>query len=893
MANGLLRIQFPHYRYRLVRSMTIKDNKEEALGGNYKLKDIKVFGSKENLYRNSKKYRKVYDEQESRYIYCELSFYNKLFDEADWSTTIKFVCKDQVNGKVISEIDKEVKISKDQNIIYVNEGWGTQDIGWWKKGAYKWEVSIEDELIGNAPFYIVNGGKVTKTSNPYFDIDAIRLFESGREGLPKDERIYLKTFANDITRYVNIEIDLRYLQKDTAPFPLELQFFFYNDSGQKKAVMKFFKVYNDPPEIITLDTGYGALKPGYWFEDLYYLEIVFMDQLIAVVPFEVGDFEEMQSEPIRYSTGIENDNNFVAHPAPKPSFEEAKIELEALIGLHSVKKQINELATYLQFLKVRKEKGLQEDQQFNLHSVFTGNPGTGKTSVAHMLGKIYHSLDLLSHGTVYEVGRADLVGEFIGQTAPKVKKALEEARGGILFIDEAYALTNRGTDGKDFGKEVIEVLLKELANDSADLAIIFAGYPKEMKNFLSSNPGLKSRLRNIIHFPDYTPEELMEIAHYSADKRGVLLHKDASELIHKRLVEVYRNRDHHFGNARFINGIIEEAKQNMAIRLTSQDIDLSSLEPEDLSTLTEEDIQEVFQHNTNQSIQLPIDEALLNDALAQLRELVGLENIKKEVDEMTKLVRYYREIGKDIKTSFSLHTVFKGNPGTGKTTIARLLVQIYKALGILERGHLVEVDRKSLVAGFVGQTAIKTNEMIDKAKGGGLFIDEAYSLTQGGSNDFGREAIETLLKRMEDERGEFMVIVAGYPEEMKQFIEANPGLMSRFDRTFNFNDYKVDELKRIARMMFKREELILEEAAAKHLDEYIQKLVDNKHKYFGNARTIRKIVRETIRRQNLRMADLTPKKRSAQLIKTITLDDISNFQLAEEEMQARKGIGFR
>ena len=128
------------------------------------------------------------------------------------------------------------------------------------------------------------------------------------------------------------------------------------------------------------------------------------------------------------------------------------------------KKQINELATYLQFLKVRKEKGLQEDQSFNLHSIFTGNPGTGKTSVAHKLGKIYHSLDLLSHGTVFEVGRADLVGEFIGQTAPKVKKAIEDARGGILFIDEAYSLTNRGTDGKDFGKEVIEVLLKDLAN---------------------------------------------------------------------------------------------------------------------------------------------------------------------------------------------------------------------------------------------------------------------------------------------------------------------------------------------------------------------------------------------------------------------------------------------
>ena len=658
-------------------------------------------------------------------------------------------------------------------------------------------------------------------------------------------------------------------------------------------MMNFFKVYNDIPGIISLDTGYGAAKPGYWFEDIYFLEVVFMDTLIAVVPFEVGDFEEMYGESIPYSSGLDTDAPVIHHRIPKLSFEEAKMELDALIGLHSVKKQINELATYLQFLKVRKEKGLQEDQQFNLHSIFTGNPGTGKTSVAHMLGKIYHSLDLLSHGTVYEVGRADLVGEFIGQTAPKVKKAIDEARGGILFIDEAYSLTNRGTDGKDFGKEVIEVLLKELATGSQDLAIIFAGYPKEMEHFLNSNPGLSSRLRNVIHFPDYTPEELIEIAHYSADKRGVLIHNQAADLIHKRLVEVYRNRDHKFGNARFINGIIEEAKQNMALRLTSKGIDLSAMEPEDLSTITEEDINQVFQSTYNQGIQLPIDEALLQDALKQLKDLVGLENIKKEVDEMTKLVRYYREIGKDVKKSFSLHTVFKGNPGTGKTTIARLLVQIYKALGILERGHLIEVDRKSLVAGHVGQTAIKTSEVIDKAIGGGLFIDEAYSLTQGGSNDFGREAIETLLKRMEDERGEFMVIVAGYPEEMKQFIEANPGLMSRFDRQFNFADYNADELKRIARMMFKSEELMLDKHAAKHLEEYVQKLIDNKHKYFGNARTIRKIVRETIRRQNLRMAELSPDNRSSKLIKTIIFEDISNFHLVEEESQTRKEIGFR
>ena len=206
---------------------------------------------------------------------------------------------------------------------------------------------------------------------------------------------------------------------------------------------------------------------------------------------------------------------------------------------------------------------------------------------------------------------------------------------------------------------------------------------------------------------------------------------------------------------------------------------------------------------------------------------------------------------------------------------------------------MIEVDRRSLVAGFVGQTAIKTSEKIDEAIGGGLFIDEAYSLSSGGTNDFGREAIETLLKRMEDQRGQFMVIVAGYPEEMKQFIEANPGLMSRFDRQFDFPDYNHTELHAISKMMFSAENLKMEKPAEEHLTLYVEKLLSRKHKYFGNARTIRKIVQETIRRQNLRMASIPTEKRSTELIGKITFEDISSFELMESEVEERQGIGFR
>ncbi len=872
--------------------MIFNDKKEEALGGNYKIKDLKVFGSKENLYNNVKKYRKVFDLIESTYIYCEFSFYNKLFDESDWEAKIRFVCRNKETKEQICELDKEIVIAKEQNIFYLREGWGTQDPGWWKKGTYEWEVFINEESVGKTDFYIIGGGIVTQQFNPYFEIEEIHLFESARIGLSAKDRIYFKTFSSAITRYINIEMKLKNLRTEEDLFPLELQFQFYNDSGQQKAFMSYFKVYTDKPNTITIDTGFGADTPGYWYPDNYTLEVIFMDQMIAVIPFKVADFEEIESDPLPYHTTKEGEESGTTSVV-KPSFEEAKLELDNLIGLASVKAQINELATYLQFLKVRKEKGLEEDQQFNLNSVFTGNPGTGKTTVAKMLGKIYYSLDLLSHGKVTEVGRADLVGEFIGQTAPKVKKAIEKARGGILFIDEAYSLTNRGDDGKDFGREVIEVLLKELSDGEGDLGIVFAGYPKEMQNFITSNPGLSSRLRNVIHFPDYSPDELMEIAEYTSQKRGVLLEADAKDLIRKKLVEVYRNRDAHFGNARYVNGIIEEAKQHLANRLMKTKKELSEMEPEELSTITAKDVKKVFLKGASDHVPLPIDEALLNDSLAQLHELVGLENIKIEVDEMTKLVRYYTEIGKDIKKAFSLHTVFKGNPGTGKTTVARLLVQIYKALGILERGHLVECDRKSLVAGYVGQTAIKTGEMIDKAIGGGLFIDEAYALSKGGANDFGREALETLLKRMEDQRGEFMVIVAGYPDEMKTFLEANPGLLSRFDKQFEFHDYSAEELFQIAKMMFEAEDLRLEKKAEVHLTQYIKILLDKKHKYFGNARTIRKIVEETIRKQHLRMADISSEKRTQKHIQTIKIEDISGFQIMEEGVEPQRGIGFR
>ncbi|MEI6853291.1 MAG: AAA family ATPase, partial [Bacteroidota bacterium] len=290
---------------------------------------------------------------------------------------------------------------------------------------------------------------------------------------------------------------------------------------------------------------------------------------------------------------------------------------------------------------------------------------------------------------------------------------------------------------------------------------------------------------------------------------------------------------------------------------------------------------------------LSIDERLLADCMQELNALTGMESCKEEVNELVKLVKYYRESGKDILNRFSLHSVFIGNPGTGKTTLARLMSKIYKALGLLERGHVVEADRERLVAAYVGQTAIKTKELIDQAKGGVLFIDEAYALAEGGGNDFGKEAIEVILKNMEDMRGELAVIVAGYPDNMNQFLESNPGLKSRFNKTFVFTDFTAEQLYLIGLQMLKNEYLTPDAEAEDHLKRYFASLIAHKDKFFGNARTVRNVMEEAVRNQQLRMADTPSSQRNQMMMETLTMKDVEEFKIMDDAQSTGGSIGFR
>jgi SpoVK/Ycf46/Vps4 family AAA+-type ATPase len=860
---------------------------------NYKYRSLKVYSSNEWLFE-TKKYRQVFDSNEVKHVYAELAFFNKRFDEGEWTARINLKAFSTKTARVeLCNIHATRIVKPEDNIVYVREGWGQEASGsYWKEGEYCWEAYIDDELVATTYFYLYDVGVVTPYENKYFFIADACLYEGPDSNLNIDERKYLVEFDAKETRFVWVETEIEnMLEKD---WMCELTFNFYNDARQLKG--NSIRMARIPKgESYMFETGWGSDVKGSWFEDNYTVEVVFMDTLIAVIPFKMGQ-KNMEGESNLMTIGSEMFNNMTSLPmgmeeeVDTKSLDELIKEMDGLTGLENVKQEVKDYVQYLNFLMLRKEKGYEDTTGLSLHSAFLGNPGTGKTTVARLLGKIFHKMGLLSKGHIHEVDRADLVAEYIGQTAPKVKEAIDAARGGILFIDEAYALYRSGEDSKDFGREVIEIILKEMSDGRGDIAIFVAGYPKEMEVFLDSNPGLKSRFSHYYNFNDYTPQELEEIASSEFNKNKLNLLPEAKALLSKKLVDAYRSRTNSFGNARMVISIVNEAKMNMGIRLMKNE-NVKDLPAELFSEITEADIKEVFEDNKKKKPHIPVDEDLLKESLAELNALVGLTNVKKEVNELIKLVRFYQEEGKDVMNKFPLHSVFTGNPGTGKTTVARILAKIFKAVGIIERGDLIECDREKLVGAFVGQTAIKTNEMIDKAQGSVLFIDEAYSLTSGHGGDFGNEAIDTLLKRMEDKRGEFIVIVAGYTDRMVSFLESNPGLRSRFDRKFDFEDYNAEELETIFINMITQEGMTMDKKSAEFMTDYLKRLVRQKSKYFGNGRAIRKVVEKTIKSQNLRLAELPIDKRTDKLKKTITLDDVKNFDPTKDDfLESGKGV---
>src|SRR3984957_8022566 len=506
-------------------------------------------------------------------------------------------------------------------------------------------------------------------------------------------------------------------------------------------------------------------------------------------------------------------------------------ELARMIGLETVKAEIGTLIQRLQIEAVRREKGLPTTP-ISLHMVFTGAPGTGKTAVARVYGAILRDLGVLEKGHLIETDRAGLVAGYVGQTALKTRQKIADALDGILFIDEAYALVETSGVGNDFGREAIDVLLKDMEDKRDRLVVIVAGYPDPMRKFLASNPGLPSRFTKTIQFGGYEASDLVAITRLMARHDGLRLSQDADPVL-KNFFERARTASD-FANARTARTVLERAREMQAARIAP----LMSSPGVDLNELTLAAILAATATKTKLT-------APGVGALDELNQMTGLETVKAEIATLIPRLQVEaarRERGLPV-APLSLHMVFTGPPGTGKTAVARLYGAMLRDLGVLEKGHLIETDRAGLVAGYVGQTALKTKARVVEALDGILFIDEAYALaarTSGEGDSFGQEAIDTLLKEMEDKRDRLVVIVAGYPEQMDQFVASNPGLPSRFTKTIRFESYNADELVAIMHSTARRDGLGLNLASDAILKTFFEHASEAAN--FGNARTARTLL---------------------------------------------------
>ena len=499
-------------------------------------------------------------------------------------------------------------------------------------------------------------------------------------------------------------------------------------------------------------------------------------------------------------------------------------EMDKFVGLGTVKEEMHAIIDSVK--EARKAGGCPK---LDDHYVFTGNPGTGKTTMARCFADILGAIGVLPQGQFVELAGKDLIADVVGGSERKVQEAVDSAMGGVLFIDEAYGL-NEG----QFGKAAIDKLVPILENERGKFICIIAGYTEDMRNFLKANPGLKSRFNKTIDFPDYNPSELETIFRSMAKSKGLDLDDEASEMLHVEMENIYNKRNTDFGNARDIRNLLKLADERRRARQRGMP------EPEAVREGKLLKYSDIVGKDPSEGLRL-------EDIMKELDALVGLESVKKNIRALAAGVRREQMLCKAAGKTPDLiaeHYQFLGNPGTGKTTVARLMGRMLHSLGLLSRPDVIEVGREDLVGRFQGDTAKLTKDAVMRAMGGILFIDEAYSLVNGSNDSYGIECINTLVPLLENNRGKFVCICAGYTREMQSFLNANSGLRSRLVKKITFDDYDAGELYRIFILNCNKKGLKLGEGASEAARRKLEEMYDNRDRDFGNAREVRTFLGE-------------------------------------------------
>ena len=557
------------------------------------------------------------------------------------------------------------------------------------------------------------------------------------------------------------------------------------------------------------------------------------------------------------------------------SEEEILADLDNYIGLDSVK---DEIRAIVKNVKKKKDNGMNE-KLLKDHYLFTGNPGTGKTTFARKFGEVLNAIGALPTGQFVEISGKDLIGQYVGDSEANVRRYVNQAMGGVLFIDEAYALKGSSGDKGSYGMDAVNTILNLLENRKGEFVCIMAGYTKEMADFVRMNPGIPSRCNVTIEFPDYSARELeqlfrMMLEHNDEKRNGeqvvFTLDQKAEEMLPKVFDKMYLKRSDTFGNAREVRNLFDACLKRHRKRDAQDDI------------FTYTDL--VGEEAT--------EEISVDDIMKELDQFVGMESVKSAIRRIAQDIAVQKqlvEMGEAAEGLTKFNFVLTGKPGTGKTTVARTFGKIFKALGVTSTDRVIEKVPDQILSQYVNESSKNMNDAINEAMGGVLFLDEAYGIEpmdEAGksTSSEGRDAIKLLLTRMENEAGKFVVICAGYPKEMETFMNSNPGLRSRFSHTIHIDDYTADELLEIYERAAKARKynftLADDEVRMKALNMF-RNMVAMKDDKFGNAREVMKKVEETKTNINNRLRTVPYDQWTSELIHTAFLDDIPYVEPAK------------
>ncbi|MEK3794750.1 AAA family ATPase [Paenibacillus sp. FSL R7-0204] len=579
----------------------------------------------------------------------------------------------------------------------------------------------------------------------------------------------------------------------------------------------------------------------------------------AIDDEEYGD-EEEYIEDNEDENEVSEDREEVLHAA--------LAALDQMVGLAPLKAEIQSFMKHMHGHLITQRLGKIASTKPTLHMIFSGPPGTGKTEMARIMVDLLYGLNLIEERVLIEADRSSIVGTHIGQTEERMIHLLEAAWGGVLFIDEAYALA-KSDSPSDFGQEAIDVLIKAMEDYREDIVVIMAGYASDMERFLDMNQGFRSRVSYAFAFADYTPHELSQIALHMLEAKGYDCSFIKDEI--QGIVNFCHRNGAIQGNGRWARNFVERIVKEHNVRVSAENTDryVGKILPDDLRLAAGMPRKYGDQEINHAAIG---KRELRDEAMQELQAMVGLTSLKEQVQSILHHVEVeQKRIQQGLSTeAISMHMLFEGSPGTGKTTVARIIGKFLNGLGLLTNGHVVETDRSGIVGRFIGHTEANMRELIAKAKGGILFIDEAYALAKTDSpNDFGREAIDVLVKAMEDHRGELVVILAGYSKEMQDLLSLNPGLSSRIPFRFGFADYDAHEIVEIVKRSFASKQFVLTADAVEALEERVAALSAQAEGLEGNGRWARNLLDKVRMEQNNRLVRI-----GASDLMTIEAEDI-------------------